>query len=170
MAPDFTVGCIEYAKDIVARVTCSVVAPRDKSLTIVGDEGVLSVENLRNDTAPVYISPGDGRRLRGTVASRIQSLLNRLPWLGCQWSDKRKYPIAGKPSGGTVGADKPVDFCRGPAELMAAVKENRPCRLSADLGLHITELIETLQYPERFGGRRCITSTFSPIAPLVWSN
>ena len=41
MAPDFTVGCIEYGDDVVARVTCSLVAPKDKSLTIIGDDGIL---------------------------------------------------------------------------------------------------------------------------------
>src|SRR5207247_8336645 len=30
MAPDFMVGCIEYADGVVARVTCGLVAPRDK--------------------------------------------------------------------------------------------------------------------------------------------
>ena len=49
MAPDFTVGCIEYGDNIVARLTCSLVAPKDKSLTIIGDGGVLSVPNVRND-------------------------------------------------------------------------------------------------------------------------
>ncbi len=51
MAPDFTVGCIEYGDGIVARLTCSLVAPKDKSLTIIGDGGVLSVPNVRNDVS-----------------------------------------------------------------------------------------------------------------------
>ena len=55
MAPDFSVGCLEYENGIVARVTCGLVAPRDKSLTIVGDGGIIYVDTLRNDVAPVYI-------------------------------------------------------------------------------------------------------------------
>jgi hypothetical protein len=50
--------------------------------------------------------------------------------------------------------------------MAAAIKEQRPCRLSAELGLHVTEMIEALQYPERFGGRKLISSTFAPIAPM----
>jgi hypothetical protein len=42
--------------------------------------------------------------------------------------------------------------------------------LSAELALHITELIEAIQYPERFSGRRQIESTFDPIEPLPLDN
>ena len=79
---------------------------------------------------------------------------------------RRRLPLVSQPRGRFVSESKPVDFCRGPAELASAVRENRICRLSPELGLHIVELIEGLQYPERFAGRRVIGSTFAPIAPL----
>ena len=59
-----------------------------------------------------------------------------------------------------------MDFCRGPAEMADAIRNKRPCRLSPELGWHITELIERLQFPEKFDGRREIVSTFDPIQPL----
>ena len=65
-----------------------------------------------------------------------------------------------------AGPNKPVDLNRGPAELAEAVRQGRSCRLSGDLALHIVEIIEVLQYPERFGGKRKIKSTFDPIEPL----
>jgi hypothetical protein len=74
--------------------------------------------------------------------------------------------LAGNSLGRFVSESKPVDFCRGPAELADAIQEKRPCRLSAQLGWHITELVESLQYPERFGYRRELTSSFDPIEPL----
>ncbi|HET6407547.1 MAG TPA: Gfo/Idh/MocA family oxidoreductase, partial [Chthoniobacteraceae bacterium] len=51
MAPDFSVGCIEYADGVVARVTCGLVAPRDKSFTIIGDEGIISTAHVRDEAA-----------------------------------------------------------------------------------------------------------------------
>jgi hypothetical protein len=39
-------------------------------------------------------------------------------------------------------------------------------RLSADLACHIVELIERLQYPERYAGRPELVSRFAPIEPL----
>jgi predicted dehydrogenase len=175
MAPDFSVGCVEYGAGIVARVTCGLVAPRDKSLTIIGDDGVLYVDTVRNDAGPVYVRP---TRTTGRVAS-IERRINQVR----QWSlslmpfrlsgvDERhfmrKYPYARKPTGVLFDPAKPVDFNRGPSELADAIRQKRPCRLSAHLGLHIVELIEALQYPERFGGKRTITSRFSPIEPLPW--
>ena len=61
-APDFSVGCIEYY-NIVARVTCGLVAPRNKSLTIVGDDGMIYTSTVRNDLGPVYVQhiPARGR-------------------------------------------------------------------------------------------------------------
>jgi predicted dehydrogenase len=174
MAPDFSVGCIEYDDDIVARVTCSIVAPFDKSIVIVGEDGILHTKNVRDDSSPVYLQrtppnrilAGLGSRM-SHMQSRLENLLN-LPFSFGTYQFERKYPFARKPKFWSSGGNKPVDFLRGPAELAQAISEGRPCRLSAELGLHITELIETLQYPERFERKRFIKSTFEPIEPLPW--
>jgi len=176
MAPDFSVGCIEYGDRIVARLTCGLVAPRDKSLTIIGDDGIIYTGTVRNDVGPVYVQhiPARGR------LSGIERRLNRVrQWLQTylpfalgveeEWHFKWRYPFARKPTEVLVDASKPVDFNRGPAELAEAILQKRPCRLSGKMGLHIVEFVEALQYPERFGGKRTIHSTFDPIHPLPWS-
>jgi predicted dehydrogenase len=176
MAPDFSVGCIEYSGGVVARVTCSLVAPRDKSLTIVGDEGIIYTNTVRNDVGPVYVRhiPARGRlagieRRVNRLRRWLDAFLPFVPWSGNEWHFKRRYPFARKPSANLFSADKPVDFFRGPAELAEAIRQQRPCRLSGKLGLHIVELIEALQYPEKFGTRRRIESTFDLIQPLPWN-
>ena len=175
MAPDFSVGCIEYADGVVARVTCGLVAPRDKSMTIVGDEGVITTDDVRNDSGPVYVRrlPSRGRLARAerwlnSLRTWLESRLPWIAWSGSEWHLKRKYPFARKPSRSFVDPRKRVDFLRGPSEMADAIGQSRKCRLSANLGLHVTELIEALQYPERFGGTRRIESTFDPIQPLPW--
>ena len=175
MAPDFSVGCIEYEDGIVARVTCGLVAPRDKSLTIVGDDGIIYTSTVRNDLGPVYVQHIPARGRLSGIERRInrgrQWLHSHSPFMlgvGEEWHFKWKYPTACKPRRIVVADDKPVDFNRGPAELAEAIREQRPCRLSGKLGLHIVEIIEALQYPERFGGKRTIESTFDPIQPLRW--
>jgi predicted dehydrogenase len=177
MAPDFSVGCIEFENSaIVARVTCGLVAPRDKSLVVVGDKGILVVDNLRDDTAPVYM-----RTIRpGGLASMAESLLNDvrlflervipwMPWGWKEWHLRRRCPFAVKASSRMVSRDKRVDFCLGPLELAAAIREGRPCRLSGELGLHIVELICALQYPDVERGKQLIKSRFEPIQPLPWT-
>jgi predicted dehydrogenase len=174
MAPDFSVGCLEYDNGIVARVTCSIIAPTDKSLVIVGDRGVLHTENVRNDAAPVYLQRLPPNRIVNAIGERWKNLrgraeyLLRVPFSLGGWRLERRYPFARKPQFRSAGGNKPVDFLRGPAEMAAAIREGRPCRLSPELALHMTELIETLQYPERFPSPRAIASTFAPIAPLPW--
>jgi hypothetical protein len=88
--------------------------------------------------------------------------------MGKDWHLRQKYPFAREPATGLVDPEKPVDFNRGPAEMAEAIRQKRPCRLSGRLGLHIVELVEALQYPERFGGKRMISSVFDPIQPLPW--
>ena len=72
----------------MARVTCGLVAPRDKSLTIVGDDGIIYTSTVRNDIGPVYVQhiPPRGR------SSGIERRMNRVrQWLQmriglCPWS------------------------------------------------------------------------------------
>ena len=138
MAPDFTVGCIEYPGGVVARVTCGLVAPRDKSLTIIGDDGVLSVANVRNDVCPVYVRSIPAGRWRAAVERRVNGLRRWFPGWDTEWHIWRRYPMARRPPPRLLGGDKPVDFCRGPAEMVDAIRNKRPCRLSPELGWHIT--------------------------------
>jgi hypothetical protein len=89
------------------------------------------------------------------------------PGWGKEWHIWSRLPLARKPPPYFVCDDKLVDFCRGPAEMANAVRQKRLCRLSPELGWHITELIERLQFPEKFGSRRELISTFEPIDPCV---
>jgi hypothetical protein len=165
MAPDFSVGCIEYNEGIVARITCSLVAPRDKSLTVIGYDGVLRVADVHNEVCPVYVRrvPPDRwlhgiERLAACASAARQPIGN----IGCDTTVKI-------PKVELIGGNKLVDFNRGPAELAMSIREHRPCRLSAQLGLHVAEITEALQFPDRFGGARAIQSTFERIRPLAWN-
>lgn len=168
MAPDFTVGCLEFDQGVVARVTCGLMAPVDKSLTIIGDQGIISVSNVRNDWARVRIRSAHLSRWRAPLERRINWLRKRLSLIGegREWQIWDTYRLHIRSPGPFVSAGKPVDFCRGPAEVAQAIREGRPCRLSAELGLHLTELIERLQYPERFGASQQLESEFPAIEPL----
>lgn len=172
VAPDFTVGCIEYDNSIVARVTCSIVAPLDKSIQIIGEEGTLSTDYVRNDISPVYFETASPNRVLASAAARLGRLRTRveralrLPFSITGPRFKKKYPFAVPAKYVSSGDGKPVDFLRGPSELAASIREERPCRLSAELGAHLVEIIETLQYPERFESPRVMRTEFGAIGPL----
>ncbi len=173
MAPDFSVGCIEYDNEVVAKVTTGLVAPRDKSMTIIGDDGVLFVRFLRNDREPVFIRKypleGSQRVIEfgfNSVQSKFQFLGSYLPIPVADLALYKKYPMCEGKDFAPAAPRKPVDYFRGPQDMLDAIEKQRPHRLSGELGLHIFELIETLQYPERFNYHREISSTFAPIEPL----
>ena len=167
MAPDFTVGCIEYGDNIVARLTCSLVAPKDKSLTIIGDGGVLSVPNVRNDASVIRLRRAKPARLRAALERQVNKLGKLVnPNRGDEWQSMETLRVKAKPKHHFASSTKRVDFCRGVAELASAIREKRRSRLSAELGAHIVELIERLQYPERFTANGSITSRFEPIEPI----
>jgi len=126
------------------------------------------VPDVRNDIGPVYL-----RRLPATGLQywieRIIHKLNRwvnVPITGHEWCFQSRLPLVHSEKGRLVSKNKPVDFCRGPAEMVNAINEHRNCRLSEKFGLHIVEIVEALQHPERFRGARKLTSTFPPIQPL----
>ena len=175
IVPDFSVGCIEYAEGVVVRVTCGLVAPRDKSFTIVGDAGVVWTNNVRDDAGPVFVKRIPPTRVQAAIESRVNRLRNclagwfQLPCLVNDWHFATKYPFARKPTNLVLSGIKPVDFCRGPSEMAEAIEQRRPCRLSSRLALHITEIVECFQYPDRYGGKRKLESTFEAIKPLPWT-
>jgi predicted dehydrogenase len=172
MAPDFSVGCVEYGDGVVARITCGLVAPRDKSMTIVGDDGVLFVGNVRDDHAPVYLRRARLSRWQAALARRTSGLdawlAARFPWPGTAALFQERVPAAAV-RGAIASRSKPVDFLRGPAEVAAAIAEGRPCRLTPELGVHVVELIEALQYPGRHGHHKALASTFPAITPITSS-
>ncbi len=175
MAPDFSVGCLEYDGGVVARLTCGMLAPDDKSLLVIGDEGHLFVNELRNDTAPVFIrrAPLEGSLgLLERVAIRARrwtrGLERRLPWPPGPSRLYRRYrPVdLGRPMH-RAAPDKPVDFMLGVRDMAEAIRDDRPHRLSAELAIHIVELVESLQHPERRGHHREVESSFPPIDPVT---
>ncbi len=176
MAPDFSVGCIEYDNDVVARVTCGLVAPIDKSIQIIGENGVLSTKYVRNDGSPVYLKKIPYNRITHGIASRISNTrlrienLLRLPFSLSGLQFEKKLPYVLPPQFRAATGNKLVDFLRGPAEQVEAIQQGRDCRLSTEMGVHIVEIIETLQYPERYGYCRELKTSFSPIAPLQWKS
>jgi predicted dehydrogenase len=173
MAPDFTVGGIEFADGIVARVTCGLVAPRDKSITVVGDSGTLFVGNVRDEAAPVMIRRDRpaGLIARGLKRSRVLRgfVEQRLGLSAIEALQAEPLPQARTPGVLAASPHKRVDFLRGPSDMAEAIAAGRPSRLSAEFGAHLVEIVEALQYPERFAHRKTLTTTFAPMAPLPWA-
>ena len=153
MAPDFSVACIQFGSGIVARLTCSIVAPHDHSLRVVTDRGILFTRDAWDYRSPVY-----SRRL---ITLRRKTILSPL-----RTRHRLLSPPLALPK--RFGAQR-MDFARGPAEMAAALREGRPCRLSPRLSLHVNELALAIHEASGHGRYHEMTTTFDPIEPMPWS-
>jgi len=151
-APDFSVACIQFRSGIVARLSCSIIAPHDHTLKIIGDEGVLSTIDTWNYRSPVHSQK--------MITIRRRSFMNPL---------RKKHALPPNPYQRikTRGAQS-MDFARGPAELAAAVREQRPCRLSPRFSLHVNEMALAIHWAREQGATYRMTTTFDPVEPMPW--
>jgi predicted dehydrogenase len=143
LAPDFSVGCLRFKSGLVARLTCGLAAPKDRSLTILGDAGSITVRDLWDERSVVHLeAKGQGRALRTRLAGRIESKLGKfLAWKPTP-GRRLSYPPASKKA--LPGFPSQIDFCAGIAAQAEAIVQNRKPQFSGALALHITELVLAL--------------------------
>ena len=156
-APDFSAACLKFASGMVARLTCSIVAPVDHSMRIFGSDGILCTDDIWKPRASVYVKRSMKIRRR-TVA---------LPW-------KNRCPLVGPPPALARAQmrsleGKKVDYCLGIVEMAAAVRENRPCRLSALYCLHNNEIVLAIHNALETGSLYNVTTSFDPPEPMPWA-
>lgn len=152
-APDLSVATLFFESGMVARLTCSIVAPHDHQIRIIGDKGVLALHKAWDNKAPVKYHPRlriRRRLLDSPIGKRI----------------KLKGPT--HPKVGRWGAAS-MNFALGPAEMLAALRENRPCRLSADFALHLNEVTLAIQNAGRSTGAQQMTTSCPPMEPMPWA-
>ena len=155
-APDFSVGLIEFDGGVVARLTNSIVAAYDHRFRVMGENGSLEIRELWDYASPVL--------LRKPASTRLQRMAERR--FGGFPPATVKPP---RPCPLPRGRGKPrMDFFRGVAELAEAIAQDRSTRLDADFAVHVTEVTERLQFPERFADR-AVGSVFAPPSVMPWA-
>jgi predicted dehydrogenase len=152
-APDLSIGTLFFESGVVARLTCSIIAEHDHDLRLIGDAGVIELtEAWNNATAVKYRRRFTLRRK--IVTSPLPRTL-RLPGPTHPMKSKRR-------KGG-------MNFALGPVEMLEAIVENRPCRLSPELSLHVNEITLALQNAGETGGAVTMQSRFDPVEPMPWA-
>lgn len=152
VAPDFSVAAIRFASGVVARLTCSVVAPHDHSFRVFGDEGVLSSRDCWYYDSPV--------RLQRRWTIRRRTLLSPI---------KSSIRLVRQPPRLLSRAAAQMDFSRGVAELAQSLVEHRPCRLSMDFSLHNTEVVLAMHNAPTTAMPYRLATTFAPMEPMPWA-
>lgn len=152
-APDYSTATLFFKSGVVARLTCGIVAPHNHGLRIVGQKGVLEVDECWNNEAKVKV------RKRFVIRRR---LINGL--------FPRTLKLAGKthPKVPRRGAAA-MNFALGPAEVLTAIREGRDPRASADFALHLNEVTLAIQNSGDMGGVQIMKTSCPEQLPMPWA-
>lgn len=152
-APDLSVATLFFENGPVTRLTCSITAPHDHSIRIVGDKGVLACKAAWDNAAKVTYAK------RVTIRRRL--LENPFP-------RRVKLVQPTHPKVARWGAAA-MNFMLGPAEMFDALAADRPCRLSNEFALHMTEVSLAIQNAGEHSGAQKMTTTCQAMEPMTWA-
>jgi predicted dehydrogenase len=181
--PDYSVACLNFANGVTARITCSIVAPRDHRMRVIGLEGEICADSYRHYQSPVFIERFSKVSLnaRKIYSLRVNPLLGR--WFGI---GGQKVPLLRHWKSHAVEAERGkkvslkqrlINYVRrreiyaqdkllGIAEMIRALDAGKPQPLSSEFLMHINELTLIIQRAGPNGIATVPTTTFEPIAPL----
>lgn len=182
--PDFSVACLNFQSGVVARVTCSIGAPYDHRMRIIGNAGMLTADTYRNYRCPVYLERFSQLTLnaRKAMSVRTNSLLQNLLGVGGGRVKLLRDPPPGAGGRGTLPKARwwsPGDLLRaarlvelgqqdkaiGIAELADALRAGRPSFPPHDFTLHLMELTIAIQNAGPYGSSIRLKTSFAPIEP-----
>lgn len=182
--PDFSVACLLFASGAVARITCSIAAPADHRMRVIGDEGELTSDTYRHYQSPVTLERFSALSLnaRKVRSVRVQPLLGRMFGVGGRrlkliCHSKSHATMQDYSTGATSFARRIVnrikrrevgaqDKMLGVAETARAIRDRRPNPLSPDFLLHINELTLAIQRSGKRGANYIPVTTFEPLQPM----
>jgi predicted dehydrogenase len=145
--PDYASASL-FFDDMVARLTCSIVARRDHRLRIFGDTGVLEIDDAWANRAAV--------RVRRRLA--IRRRLVDSPFAIRIRPQGARHPVVGRRGAASM------NFALGVAEMARAIAASRLPRLAGSFAVHLTEVSLAIQA----GGEHRLRSSFDPVAPMDW--
>lgn len=149
-AADFSSALLEFHGGVVARLTCSLLAPHDHALRVIGDAGVLTARDTWFYRTPVHY--------RRYVRLRNRFMLS-------PWRHRVAQPATG-PATPRIGAAA-MDFARGPREMVLALQEGRPSRMAADFSLHANEVALAIHHATPDAPAYRTRTRFAPLAPIT---
>ena len=179
--PDFSVACLDFHSGVVGRVTCSIAAPYDHRMRIIGNQGLLHADTYRHYECPVYLERfgklsmnarkarsvrtntvlqwlfGVGGRRIPLVRSAPPGSARRIDLGGRRWSPKA---VLNRLKRRQLGQQ---DKAIGLAELADAIATGRPHFPQHDFTLHLTELTLAIQGAGPNGQCHPMQTSFVPV-------
>lgn len=152
-APDYSVASLRFRSGVVARMTNGIYAPVDHRLRLFGDDGVIMLKDPRDDRSPLVVQ----RYVTVRRARKLMPFGKRYPTVG---GHRKQVKYRGS---------QRRNFCTGLADMASAIREGRPCRLSAHFSLHVNEVTLAIQRSLLGDGPYRVQTTFDPVEPMPWA-
>lgn len=152
-APDFSTAVLFFADGPVARLTCSIAAPHDHRIRVIGNDGVLEVGKAWDNAASVRYR----RRLR------IRRRLLENPIARTVKPQGAAHPMVGRRGAAAM------NFALGPVEMLRAIAAGRPGRLTGDYALHLNEVTLAIQAAGDDTGAQAMTTRCAPMELMSWA-
>ena len=181
--PDFSVGMVDFEGEAAARITCSIAAPTDHRLRMIGDEGEISTESYRMYQSPVKLE----RFSTVSLNARKAAMVRNQPLLGARFGvggralkllrHFRSHATEAEKGNKRSLKQKIMGYIRrrevycqdkmlGIAVMVRAIREGKPQPMPADFMLHVNELTLLIQNAGPDGVSQKLKTTFKPVEPL----
>ncbi|MDN3573958.1 Gfo/Idh/MocA family protein [Methylobacterium longum] len=178
---DVSIACLNLAAGVIARVTCSWVAPRNHGFRVIGDQGEIWVDNIFHDQSAVYLE----RFSRVSLAARKTYTLRNQPLFGSIFGiGGRRLRLVRRWKSHAVESDKGAnrswkqkfvswlrrreiyaqDKLLGIAEAARAAKAGQPQPMPAEFLLHLNEIALLVQRSGPNGVAAVPSTSFEPIS------
>lgn len=173
--PDFSVAVLDFHSGMTGRVTCSIGAPNDTRMRVMGTRGALSADTYGDYICPVFL------HTYSKIGNRIKRIKQIRKSHFLQWLfgvEDRNLPLVEMASAGRVDLSAPwyrpiarfkqletlrQDKCIGLAEMARALTENRVHFPPHDFTFHITELTIAISAAGTNSETYVVESSFDPI-------
>lgn len=138
--PDFSVAVLDFASGVVGRVTCSIAAPLDHRMRIIGNVGMLHADTYQHHECPVYLERFTKLSLnaRKSRSVRTRSWLQRPFGVG-----GHRLPLVKVPSSGERSIVVDEGHLLNPAAALRRWKQRELGQQDKMMG--VAELIEAIQ-------------------------
>lgn len=150
--PDFSVATLFFEDGPAVRLTCSITAPHDHRIRVIGDKGVLSVKQAWANSAPV-------RFHRRMVLRRrlLENPLGKRLRLARSHNKVKRWGAA------------EMNFALGPVDMAQTIMAGQTPRLAGDFALHLNEVTLAIQNAGRSAGVQRMTTTCAKPEPMPWA-
>lgn len=181
--PDYSVACLHFANGASARITCSVVAPRDHRMRIIGREGEVVGDSYRHYQSPVFLE----KFSKGSLSARKFQTLRSYPGFGRLFGiGGQRVKLATNWKSNAVDRDQQIrsswkqrlvewvrrrevyaqDKFAGIAEMAREISNGHDQYLSPDFIMHINEITLMVQSAGVNGIASKPSTSFRPLGPI----